>query len=168
MFVSSGTVRFPPATRRHRLAPSPGPLRAPPPIFSVDTHCSGIHFPPDSLQNPDLSLILRPFVIQKTGINNKLYMTESKWTKKKKGNVERPNKWFALWSGKKKSFFMAAVSHRDVYSRLKWIIISVMWEKSVEQKYQAVTVMWPLRDCRLSERTTCHVRAQQTCEKLAD
>lgn len=66
--------------------------------FSVDTHCSGIHFPHDSLQNPDLSLILRPFVIQKTGINNKLYMTESK---KKKGKVERPNKWCALWSGKK-------------------------------------------------------------------
>lgn len=70
--------------------------------FSVDTHCSGIHFPPDSLQNPDLSLILRPFVIQKTGINNKLYMTESKeQKKKKKGKVERPNKWFASWSGKK-------------------------------------------------------------------
>lgn len=23
--------------------------------FSVDTHCSGIHFPPDSLESPDLS-----------------------------------------------------------------------------------------------------------------
>lgn len=103
MFVSSGTVRFPPATRRHRLAPSPGPLRAPPPIFSVDTHCSGIHFPPDSLQNPDLSLILRPFVIQKTGINNKLYMTESKWTKKKKkGKCGAPQQMVCFMVGKEK------------------------------------------------------------------
>lgn len=103
--------------------------------FSVDTHCSGIHFPPDSLQNPDLSLILRPFVIQKTGINNKLYMTESKEQKKKK-----KEKWSAPTNGllhgrERKSFFMAAVSHHDVYSRLKWIIKSVMWEKYVEQKY---------------------------------
>lgn len=68
--------------------------------FSVDTHCSGIHFPPDSLQNPDLSLILRPFVIQKTGINNTLYMTESKEQKKKKSKSGAPKQMVCFMVGK--------------------------------------------------------------------
>lgn len=39
--------------------------------------------------------------------------------------------------------------------------------KYVEHKHRAVTVMWPLRDFRLSKCRTCQ-RAQQRCEKLAD
>lgn len=45
---------FPLATYRHCLAPLQGHCHSFA-NFSIDTYCSGIHFPPDSLESPDLS-----------------------------------------------------------------------------------------------------------------
>lgn len=134
--------------------------------FSVDTHCSGIHFPPDSLQNPDLSLILRPFVIQKTGINNKLYMTESKWTKKKE-----------MWSAPTNGLLYGRERKILLYgcSITSWCIFTL--EMNNNKCNVGEICGTKVSGChgdvaaprlRLSERTTCHVGAQQTCEKLAD
>lgn len=83
--------------------------------FSVDTHCSGIHFPHDSLQNPDLSLILRPFVIQKTGINNKLYMTESK-EKKKKRKSGAPQQMVRFMVGKENLLYGCSITSWCIFT----------------------------------------------------
>lgn len=136
MFVSSGTMWFPPATSRRRLAPLQGHRRSFA-NFSVDTYCSGIHFPPDSLEKPWFVLILRPFVIQKTGINNKLCMTESKEPKKKK-KWSSGNKWFLLYGREEEILLYGRIIKSwYVYSLLKWIT-SRMCVNYVEQKINGV------------------------------
>ncbi len=57
-------------------------------------------------------------------------MTESKEQK-----VELANKWFVLWLGMKIFLYGGIIKSWYVYSLLKWIVISGMWEKYVEQKY---------------------------------